>query len=60
MSFPKGNGNPQVMKSCEHCAKRFRSRNPEKKYCSDDCYDVAKNNRAYERKLHTGGMKVVE
>ena len=55
MNF-QNNGNPRVTKKCEHCGGSFRTRNQDKKYCSDECYTAAKNNRAYERKLDTGGM----
>lgn len=55
MNF-ESRGNPRVTKKCEYCDKSFRTRNQDKKYCSDECYTTAKNNRAYLRKLDTGGM----
>lgn len=59
MRFPKNSGNPRLTKKCEHCGDNFRTRNPNKKYCSDDCSQSAKNARAYERKVDTGGMNSV-
>jgi|GEM_PF-4103877 len=56
MSFAS-TGNPRISKKCVHCGGRFRTRNADKKYCSDTCYTTAKNIRAYERKVDTGGMK---
>lgn len=60
MTFPTGKANPQVTKKCEQCGNSFRTRNQDKKYCSDECYTTAKNARAYQQKMHAGGMNIME
>lgn len=50
-------GNPRISKKCEHCGERFRTRNKDKKYCSETCYRTSKALRAYKRKMDTGGNK---
>lgn len=43
MSF--SGGNPRVTKKCEQCGISFRTRNQDKKYCSDKCRKSSQNNR---------------
>ncbi len=51
--FPS-NANPRVTKKCEQCGDSFRTRNQDKKYCSDDCKKSAQNARHYRQEMDTG------
>lgn len=41
-----GNGNKRVTKTCAICGDKFRTRNADKAYCSDECKRKAQNERA--------------
>jgi hypothetical protein len=52
-----GEGNPRVTKQCEHCSKSYRTRNPDRCFCSSECRNTANAKASYHRKNGHGVLK---
>ena len=48
-----GTGRPRQWKTCGHCGKRYRTRNPKREYCGPQCRAAAQQARYRERKRET-------